>query len=649
MEVLDRFENLTYRWRVNALLDNSPASNEIMLVLLDQKSLEWGTEEQGWEWPWPRSIYGHLIDHLHQEGAKSVILDLLFTEPSPYPGEDEKLAQVMAKHPHTYTALDIREHHTGGRASWPEEIQALSQYAIPIHVHQTPTKAIFPIPILMTSGVKFGDVVGEADLNQEMRSIRPFRYFDGHLVPSLGLSPFLGEQNLQSLIHTKELLIHFKQGRYPNLPFAHVLEDILLRKNDQTPILPKGVFKDKHVFIGFSAPGLKDLRKTPVDRVFAGVEVHATVLDNYLNQDFIKRAHPALELGLLMAIAILFLIMIRSKKTVYRITISFFILMLPILIPYVAYQWEYWFFMAIPTLMAAIAVTLTFFISSLIENRQKKFIRQAFSMYLSKDVVNKVLAHPDQLKLGGERKELTIMFTDLAGFSSISEQMEPEELTSLLNEYLSEMSQIIIDEGGTLDKYEGDAIMAFWGAPLDMSDHAIRACRASIRYQERLKEKSQAWKDRFGVELTARIGIHTGVVIVGNMGSKTRFDYTVLGDAANLASRLEGANKAFASSIMVSETTKMQCKDAIQFRTIAPITVVGRKEVLWVHEPIGLSLESREKWLPWERAMEALRNQDFEKTKQCLLECGDQFPEFTQFMTFCHDKDWGGVFRLDQK
>jgi adenylate cyclase len=211
------------------------------------------------------------------------------------------------------------------------------------------------------------------------------------------------------------------------------------------------------------------------------------------------------------------------------------------------------------------------------------------------------------------------------------------------------MSDIIMEEGGTLDKYEGDAIMAFWGAPLEMKDHATRACTAAIKYQKTLKEKSSEWKAKYGVDLKARIGIHTGTVIVGNMGSKTRFDYTVLGDAANLASRLEGANKQFESSVMVSDVTKEKCDQGIYFRTIASITVVGRNEELWVYEPIGFEQEDLRPWQKWEDAMDMFKNKGFYKTAKYMEENFEETKEVKLYLDKMSNRAWDGVFRLDQK
>lgn len=219
-------------------------------------------------------------------------------------------------------------------------------------------------------------------------------------------------------------------------------------------------------------------------------------------------------------------------------------------------------------------------------SKQKQLVTTALTQYVSSKVVEQIMADPTRLQLGGERKTLSIFFSDLEGFSCLAERMEPEPLTALLNDYLTDMSNIILDEGGTLDKYLGDGIVAFWNAPLDQPDHAACACRAALRCQQRLTERAEEFTSRAGGALKARIGLHTGEVVVGNIGSKVRFDYSILGDAANLASRLESANKLFGTAIMVSETTWLQAGGDVDFigREIGMIKVAGRNTPVKVYE-----------------------------------------------------------------
>ncbi|MDX9899492.1 MAG: adenylate/guanylate cyclase domain-containing protein [Spirochaetia bacterium] len=218
------------------------------------------------------------------------------------------------------------------------------------------------------------------------------------------------------------------------------------------------------------------------------------------------------------------------------------------------------------------------------EEEHRQFIQGAFSKYLSQDVIDQIIENPDALKLGGESCNITTFFSDVAGFSTISEKLSAEGLVHLLNEYLSEMTDIIMDNKGTVDKYEGDAIMAFWGAPLAFPEHPYQACFSAMLMQRRLSELREAWRKEGRHELRVRMGINSGPAVAGNMGSRTRMNYTVMGDSVNLASRLEGANKVYGTYSMVSGSTRAAVGDRFQFRELDTIRVVGKSEPIVVHE-----------------------------------------------------------------
>lgn len=263
-------------------------------------------------------------------------------------------------------------------------------------------------------------------------------------------------------------------------------------------------------------------------------------------------------------------------------------------------------------------------LESLELGRQKHLATTAFSQYVNPDIVAAILRDPSQLRLGGERKELTLYFADLAGFSGLAERLEPEALTELLNRYLSDMTEIILQEGGTLDKYEGDAIVAFWNAPLDQPDHALRACRTALHCQRRIIERSVEYRSLGGSELRARIGIHSGEVVVGNMGSDARFNYSVLGDAVNLAARLENANKAFGTQIMISQATWEKLPEPLPGREIGLLKVAGRNAAVRVYElsedlPVA-SLRDYEAGLAY------VREQQWEKAAACFEGLPDDAP-----------------------
>lgn len=293
------------------------------------------------------------------------------------------------------------------------------------------------------------------------------------------------------------------------------------------------------------------------------------------------------------------------------------------------------------------------------EGRQRRFIKTVFRHYLSPHVIDRILQNPSLLDLGGERREISAFFSDVAGFTSISEKLSPEELVDLLNVYLSEMTDIILSTGGTLDKYEGDAIIAFWNAPLDQPDHALRACWAALMCQKRLAELRPEFKRRFGSEVFARIGINSGPAVVGNMGSKKRFDYTAMGDTMNLTSRLEGACKQYQVATLISEETQGMIKEAIITREIDEIRVVGKKKPVRIFELVGnreeVSAGEVERVALFECGIEAYRNRDWDVAIDAFRKLGEDVQagiyirRCSAFKQSPPPQDWDGVFELGEK
>jgi len=371
-----------------------------------------------------------------------------------------------------------------------------------------------------------------------------------------------------------------------------IQSELRLQEGGTPPIADGSVFKDKFVVFGFSAPGLKDLRPTPVAADYPGPEIHATMLDNLLIGDFLRDVPPPAAWGWTLLLALLAGLGAAAARNGWQSAVlAVALILVPVLAGLAAWQANW----VLPVAGALTSVILALLggavVNFILEGRQKMFIKGAFKHYLSAEVIEQIMRDPNSLKLGGERRELTIFFSDLQGFSAISERLSPEELTRLLNDYLSAMTEIILAEGGTLDKYVGDAIVAFWNAPLAQPDHAVRAVRAALRCQRVLAEQQAAYAQRIGGPLKMRIGLNTGAVVVGNMGSSQRFDYTMLGDAANLASRLEGANKAFGTNLMIAESTWEQTQGAFLGRELAQLTVVGRKTPVRVFEATGFAGE----------------------------------------------------------
>ncbi|MEW6440340.1 MAG: adenylate/guanylate cyclase domain-containing protein [bacterium] len=617
---LDRLEQTTWAWRVQAMAGPGDATGRVKLILLDQASLDWAKAELQWGWPWPREAYGAILEFCRRGGARLVAFDVLFTEPSVYQvTDDEALGATLASGNDAVGAVFLGEA-SGENTRWPEglprgvQVSGIEEWARSADFADLrAARAAFPVPEIAARFLYLANVSDGPDPDGVFRRASLLRSFDGQAVLSLALGTLVADrlkhgEAVSAALRPGRLTVADRQvpidraGRailrfrgpsqtHETYSAAAVLQsELRLREGSGSrPGIDPAVFRDGFVLFGFSAPGLMDLRPTPISRVYPGVEIHATALDNLLSGDFMRDADgTAVALGTLALALVAAVAMVLSRKTAHSLLAFAVFLPLPWAAGFGAYGAGLWWPVAAPEAGVLLALVSGVLINYATEGRQKAFYRNAFRHYLGQEVIEQILKDPSRLRLGGEKRELTIFFSDLEKFSSFSERLDPPALTALLNEYLTEMGAIIREEGGYLDKYIGDAIVAFWNAPLDQPDHAVRGLRAAVRCQRKLAELRPGFEARYGAVLRMRIGIHTGEVVVGNMGSADRFNYTILGDAANLASRLEGANKAFGTYTLASGSTRALAGEAFVGRELGRLRVVGRRQPVTVFEPAGL-------------------------------------------------------------
>ncbi|MBF0227281.1 MAG: CHASE2 domain-containing protein [Desulfobacterales bacterium] len=364
--------------------------------------------------------------------------------------------------------------------------------------------------------------------------------------------------------------------------------------------IAKDVLKDKIVLVGVTAVAVYDLRVTPFSTVAPGLEVHANIIDSILKEDFLYQPSWAaifdvlafsLE-SLFIGAALPFLGIISGLITCFLLFICHI------------YLCNYLFShsgIILNLVYPLVTIIVTYGAGTVyqyfLESSQKKFIKDAFSTYLAPNVVKQLIDSPEKLVLGGEQRQITAFFSDVQGFTSISEKLSPSDLVELLNEFLTEMTDIILKYEGTVDKFEGDAIIAFFGAPNDMPDHGQVACMACIDMQKRLSELRESWRQRNKPELKMRIGLCSGSAVVGNMGSKSRMDYTMMGDTVNTAARLEGVNKVYGTYVLVSNSTFKYTDERVVSRELDSIIVVGKIEPVPVYEIVGFRKEISPKML----------------------------------------------------
>jgi len=682
---LDPFEARTWDWRASLMAKPGRATDAIRLIFVDQNSLDWAKEEMGLTWPWPREVYGAVIDYCRQSGARAVAFDVLYTEPSKYGVEDDLSFKDAVFEFGRVAGSVFLGTKTGAVRQWPSEIPSprleiagLKEWLGRIDVEGVVfPRATFPIPEVALGAAVLCNVQLQPDADGVYRRTGLFSLFDRKILPSLGLGVFLAADPDAALRITSSrveidglrvpidrrgnavLRYRGPSGTHKNFSAAAVLQSHIRILSGQEPAIKDSqAFKDKYVFFGFSAPGLFDLRPAPVGGVYPGVEIHATLLDNLLSGDFIKMSPAWLTFVVVLLLTSACGVMTTFfSSPVGSIAVSAVFFSTPIFLSIAAYLSGLWMPLVVQEFGAVLAVALGIVFNYATEGRQKRFIKNAFQQYLSPAVIDQLIQHPERLKLGGERRVLSIFFSDLQGFTSISENLDPESLTALLNDYLSAMTDIIIEEGGTIDKYEGDAIIAFWNAPLEVQDHAVRVVRASLRCQARLAEMRPAFKLRIGKEMWMRIGINTGPAVVGNLGSHTRFDYTMLGDSVNLAARLEGANKQFGTYTMISQATRDTMGDAYPVRELARVAVVGKKEAVTVFEPMTLEqYESRKEVLnTFAKGLDHYYQGRFKEALEVFAAIDTMDPPAASYLQKCRELlaaspgKWNGVWVMSEK
>jgi adenylate cyclase len=670
LNVLRPLEWKSWDIRLRLLSRPSRASRDIVLIMIDQESLDVYEKSQGMPWPWPRQMYAVFADYLKAGGAKALFLDLILSETSRYGVEDDDiLSRAMTASGNVFVPFFISAETKNKDV---EALRQLKRFSLPARDY--PKKAVqplesvsLPIEVLLRSAAGAGNVRFAQDEDSIFRRIPLLFSYESLLLPSLplalaefvmGRSPADGVP----LDGSGRMIIryHGPAGTYETYSAAAIINSWAQMDEGKTPQIDPKEFAGKIVLLGTNAPGLLDLRPTPFSPICSWTEIQAAALDNLLHKDFIRITPLAVLFLYLLVLALLTAVGISFSMKIWKIAIFFALLLaLPAAASALAFRGGYWLDFAVPE-----AAVLASFIGAALlnyshEGRQRRFIKNVFRHYLSPDVIERILQNPSMLDLGGERREISAFFSDVAGFTSISEKLSPEELVELLNAYLSEMTDIILSLGGTLDKYEGDAMIAFWNAPLDQPDHALRACRAALRCQKRLAELRPEFKRRFGSEVFARIGVHSGPAVVGNMGSEKRFDYTAMGDTMNLASRLEGACKQYKVATLIGEPTRDMVKAAIVTREIDMIRVVGKKTPVRVFEPVGEREETAsgeiEKAALFERGLEAYRNRDWDGAVETFRKLGEDVPagiyvrRCLAFKQSPPPPDWDGVFELGEK
>ncbi len=590
---------------VRRYADPAKSDSALLLLAIDESSLEaFG------RWPWPRDRFGYVVRYLKQAGAKAVVFDVMFFEPDDNAEEFDQsfaddlkaadnvfLPMLFQSEPATLPA-DLLSRATV-RAERPDAGSAKAE---------THAGVKLPIPVLAQQARGLGVINLSADADGPTRRIPLLGQVNGGLVPHLsvavaryltGVSELLVRDSRMQIGSRSvpldadgNLLIEWHgslEQTYHARKYSigRVLQAFAQQQKGERPVLDASLFKDKVVFIAGTAAGLYDLRVTPFSSATPGVLIHMAALDNLLHGQGLQAAPLWFSLSTLLLLCLASagaFMLFRSYPVKFGVTIGLAVAYYG-LVAHAFAGHERWLELVFPEVALALTFGTAATVEYVTEGKQRRLMRAAFDKYMSSEVVEEIMQNPEAIKLGGEKKEISILFSDIAGFTTISEKMSPEDLVALLNRYLSAMTTIIkTRHRGNVNKYLGDGIMALFGAPLDDPRHASLACYAALDCQVELARLRQIWKQEGLPEIGARIGINSGPCIVGNMGSEERMEYTVTGDSVNLASRLEGASKYYDTLILIGQRTAELAKNDVEVREIDLLRVKGKKEPVVVFE-----------------------------------------------------------------
>lgn len=611
----------------------SPAPDNFALVEIDESSLR-ALEPTFGRWPWPRVIHSAVIDFLTRGHAKVIAYDVLFVDRdrrSSFPlGEmvvsgaesDQALVDSVRRAGNVVLAAEtlFEGASSDGSAAEATPVTVPGIRYAPGRGFLTRPFLRLPFDELAAASAGVGHTFLALDSDGTTRRIHPFVEAQGQFIPWLGLAAVLRAESVDAeavtlvgnqlrigdaqvpLLSSRQQLLRFRgpyvdetgARTYPSYSFVDLLRSEDLMLGGESPLVDPEAFRDKYVFIGTTAAGLHDTYPSPFGGpAMPGVQVHAAAADDVLSARFMRKASQTTDVMVTGAASLAAGLLGVMLPVGWAVACAVVVGVGLVWATTAAIGAGVWVGLVTPVLALAVATFGGTAWQYFVEGRQKRQMKQLFGRYVSPDVFAHLVADPSLAKLGGRRRDMTVLFSDIRGFTAASEVAAPEDVVAQLNEYFTAMVQVLFRHHGTLDKFVGDMVMGLFGAPVDdpqHADHAVAAARDMLVELDRL---NKGWAAQGRPTLAIGIGINSGEMIAGNIGSDTVMSYTVIGDAVNLAARLESATKDQRAQILISEATRARLTQTVSTREIGPISVKGKAQAVVVHELLGHSPDVR--------------------------------------------------------
>ena len=618
------FQNKSYNFMVKYTSNDNIASDDVILVVIDDKSLT----ELG-RWPWKRDRTIQIFDYLeYYTDAKVIAYDAVVMAPDfENPESDRYFFNNVGKYNKLIAGVGFMSENFGDNIN-EAEYNALLTEKNNIKVidkrrkkqnKENFYKSFTPFLKEYFKNIKLlGSVNTYQDQDGYIRRIDQLVDYNGGLYPSLGLISYskytgineftIDDEYITAKNDKYKLKIPVKSdsgivfsyisfyktldGMYSHkkVSASDVIKSLESIKKGEKPILDPAIFKDKAVFVGANAnaQALFDIKRTPISDTFAGVDIQATNFNNLIDNVFYTTSSPYYDFAIVLFAFLLVMVFVSLLPVSTALLCASCAMLLYFVFAFIMYDNRFAIGLIMPEIFMVFAIGCGYSYKYLIEGRKKEKIQTAMSKYISKDVMQNVVQNIDSIKLGGKRAEVTVLFADIRGFTSISEQLSPVEVTKILNEYFSELVPIIEEHKGILNKFMGDAILAIFGEPIKNENHPVDAVKCAYKMLKKVKLLQEKWLNEGKPKIEIGIGIATGEAFVGNIGSEERLEYTVIGDTVNTASRIENYNKVYRTNFLISEETYLKVQKYVDVIKIREVSIRGKAKKINIYEVLRI-------------------------------------------------------------